>query len=133
MDRISELENRFANEPLGKALGASLEFLEKGKAVVKLKARGDFLIVGGIVQGGITTVLADFAGVYAAMSQIPEGHTPAEHIAIDFFHPIRNEVILFASAKVFQETRGSIWTNVEIFGIDGEKYAFARIHFIKPK
>lgn len=136
MDRIGELRERFTQEPLGKALGAELLYLEAGRAMVKVPVRGDFLIVDGIVQGGITTAVADFAGVYAAMADLPSGHTPAGQISIDFFRPVRAGEIMHAHAKVTHRTRRSLWVDVTVAGgmeCNGEEKAFARIHFAKPR
>ena len=134
MDRIGELKERFTQEPLGIALGAVLTHLSPGKATVCVPVRDDFLIVDGIVQGGVTTVVADFAGVYAAMADLPSGHTPAGQIAIDFFRPFKAGDTMYAEAKVVSDTRSSLWVHVTVTGDDFSKpKAFARIHFSKPK
>jgi uncharacterized protein (TIGR00369 family) len=137
MDRIGELKERFEQEPLGRALGAELTYLGPDRAMVKVPVRDEFLIVDGIVQGGITTVVADFAGVYAAMADLPSGHTPAGQITIDFFRPVRRGEVMHADARVVQRTRGTLWVDVNVNGdvatCNGELKAFARIRFSKPR
>ncbi len=136
MDRIAELKERFTQEPLGRAMGAELLYLEPGRAMVKVPVRDDFLIVDGFVQGGVTTTVADFAGVYAAMADLPSGHTPAGQIVIDFFRPIRAGETIHAHAKVTHRTRRSLWVDVTVAGgmeCNGEEKAVARIHFSKPR
>ncbi len=139
MDRLEELKLRFKQEPLGKMMDATLETLDYGRAWVSVPIKPEYLIVDGMIQGGITTVIADFAGVYAAMSLIPEGHTPAAEIIIDFLKPTRLEhKVVVARAEVFQETERSIWVNFVVAislkaNIKLETLAMGRRHFKKPK
>lgn len=134
MERLEELNKRFAIEPLVQLLDAQLVFSSPGQAEVSAAVREGFLVGGGIVQGGIITTIADFAGVYAAMSVIPAGHTPAQHIDITFLRPIMRGETIRASGLVTEQTRGSVWTKVNVFGsADSKRRAFATIHFVKPK
>ncbi len=132
MDRLAELKKRFLEEPLAKAAGISLGELGDGRAILTQAVRDDQLIVGGAVQGGVTTVLADYAGVYAAMTRIPQGHTPAHNISITFLRPILAGELMLAEADVSGETRGSVTVSVQVFG-NGKLKAVASILFAKPK
>ena len=132
MTRLEELRSRFEQEPLGKLLEARLEVLEDGRAVIAIPAKQEFTIVGGIVQGGITTAVADYAGVYAAMTRIPSGHTPAVQISINFLRPVGLGETLRAEAKVVNENRSQVATSVEVRGQDGKLKALATILFAKP-
>jgi uncharacterized protein (TIGR00369 family) len=138
MTRLDELRSRFQEEPLGKLLGAKLDELEDGSAVVSAPASEGTTIVGGIVQGGITTVLADYAGVYSAMTRIPAGHTPAAQISIHFFRPIRLGETICAKARVENESRSSLFVSVDVYASDhpgewGRRRACATILFSKPR
>lgn len=138
MTRLEELKLRFQEEPLAKLLGATLERLEDGSAVVRAAAEEGTTIVGGIVQGGITTVLADYAGVYAAMTRIPEGHTPCAHINIHFLRPIRLGETMRAVARVENESRSSLIVSVDVHASNSargrsKRMACATILFSKPR
>ena len=138
MHRIEELKKRFEKELSKTKMGASLDELSEDFAVVSAPVTPDMLIVEGIVQGGIITTIVDFAGVYAAMTRISSGHTPAAHIAIDFVRPIKFGEIIKAVANVtIIETRSSLWVDVIVYGnsdIKNDKIrAHAKIHFTKPK
>lgn len=133
MERLSELKQRFFQEPLATSFGISLERLADGEAELKLTVKAEHGIVGGIAQGGVTTVLADYAGVYAAMTRIPSGHTPAKHIAIDLLRPVLVGDTVRAVARVVAETRSTLIVAVEVAGEDGRQRAYATVTFAKPK
>lgn len=134
MNRLEELKQRFENEPLAKLLGATLLHIDGGAATVRTPVKDEFLIVGGFVQGGVTTALADFAGVYAAMSKIPAGHTPAVNINIYFLRPIgKQDESIRAEARVVNESKNSLLVCVDVYGSDGKLKAYGTILFAKPK
>jgi uncharacterized protein (TIGR00369 family) len=133
MDRLTELRRQFAAEPLATGFGATLDALSDGEAAVSYVAKDEHAIVVGIIQGGITTVIADYAGVYAAMSRIAAGHTPAKHIAIELLRPVRPGETITATARVVAETRASIVTAVDVRNENGAQKAVATVAFAKPK
>jgi uncharacterized protein (TIGR00369 family) len=133
MDRLTELRQRFLQEPLANAFGATLSSLADGAAAVSYAGRDEHAIVGGIIQGGITTVIADYAGVYAAMTRIPAGHTPARNIDIDLLRPVRPGETIVANAVVAAETRAGILVTVDVRDAAGIQKAFAVARFAKPK
>ncbi len=134
-DRLAQLKERFYKEPLGCELGAELRMLRRGYAVISLDVQDWFLIVDGIVQGGIITTLADFAAVYAAMSYIPAGHTPAVRLDISCLRPVKAGDVMTASARVVTETetRGGLTVQVTVRRMDGKYAAYGTITFSKPK
>ncbi|HTM67843.1 MAG TPA: PaaI family thioesterase [Candidatus Binatia bacterium] len=133
MDRIAELSQRFAQEPLAAFFGLELVALSPGNARIALLVRPEHAIVGGAAQGGVTTMLADYAGVYAAMGLIPAGHTPAKHIAIDLLRPVGVGETVTATAEVTEQTRSSIFVAVRVADEGGRAKAIASISFAKPK
>lgn len=133
MDRLTELRQQFAAEPLATGFGATLDALSDGEAVISYVAKDEHAIVVGIIQGGITTVIADYAGVYAAMTRIAAGHTPAKHIAIELLRPVRPGETISATARVIAETRASIVAAVDVRDALGVQKALATVAFAKPK
>ena len=133
MDRISSLRIRFEKEPLGRALEAALIELKNGLAIVSTTIRQEHLIVGGVAQGGITTVIADFAGVYAAMSVIPEGHTPAVQINLSLLRPIKEGEEVRGIGQVKNKSKTSILVEVQVLGSNDKRKAYGTILFYKPK
>jgi len=132
MTRLEELRSRFEQEPLGQLLEARLEVLEDGRAVISVPAKPEMMIVGGVAQGGVTTAVADYAGVYAAMTRIAAGHTPAVQISINFLRPVGLGETMRAEALVVNESRRQIVTNVEVRGRNGKLKALATVLFAKP-
>ncbi len=131
--RLQELRERFAKEPLVKLLGIELLHLHDGEALMEMKARDEFAIVGGVIQGGIITALADYAGVYAAMTKIPAGHTPAAHIDISFRRPAKVGEVLWAWAYERDENPNTLVIGVEVNKKGERARACATIVFSKPK
>lgn len=133
MDRLTELRLRFAQEPLATGFGVSLDALADGSAALSYVAKDEHAIVGGIIQGGITTVVADYAGVYAAMTRIAAGHTPARRISIELLRPVRPGDVLIATAIVVAETKASVITSVDVRDANGAQKAVANVTFAKPR
>ncbi len=134
MDRLNELRQNFALEPTGKLLDARLEDIGPGRATVSAPAGDDVLIARvGIVQGGIIAALADYAGVYAAMSSIPSGHTPCASLTISFLRPVVRGQIVEASASVVSETRSQLFVTASVRVRGGKEVALVSLTFAKPK
>ena len=134
MDRLGALMSRFTQEPLVKTLGAKLIDLREGTASVEMTVLEAHTIVGGIAQGGVTSMLADFAGVYASMTKIPEGHTPAVSLDIHFLRPVKLGETMVAKAMVINDSKSSVLTLVHVTGKDdGKLKAVATVSFKKPR
>ena len=133
MERSAELSQRFLQEPLANHFGLKLASLGSGCASITMEVRPEHCITGGIAQGGITTTLADYAGVYAAMARIPAGHTPARRISIELFRPVKEGETIVAHASVAEETRSSLVAIVRVTDETGKTKALATITFAKPR
>lgn len=136
MDRFEGLHARFLEEPLAKTLGAVLVDISDGRALVRIdRVREETCIVGGIAQGGTTTALADYAGVYAAMTRIPEGHTLCKHISIDLLRPVMVGEVLYAASGVVNDSRRELLVTVSVFTKGGEDRPKARatLTYAKPR
>lgn len=133
MERLEELRQRFGEEPLVRFLGAELRELSNGYAVVVVSVKSEFLIVGGMVQGGIIATVADYAGVYAAMTRIPSGHTPAMQMNVRWLRPVAAGDVIWASARVVNASKTVIDVHVDVYGGDSKRKAVASIIFSKPR
>jgi uncharacterized protein (TIGR00369 family) len=133
MDRMAELRQQFLSEPLAQFLGLTLDDLGPGLSAISMTPRPETLIVSGIVQGGITAALADYAGVYAAMASLPAGFTPAMNVNVNFFRPIRTGDRAIAKAEVVNASKASILTAVSVDNDNGRKFAYGTIQFAAPR
>jgi len=131
--RLRQLRSLFTTEPLGRSLGAKLIGLKRGWAVVSAVAKDDLLVSVGMVQGGVIAAVADYAGVYAAMSVIPAGHTPAAQLNINFLRPISAGEDIVAVARVVDETRTTVAVAFEVTGAASRRKALGTILFFKPR
>ena len=131
--RIDELVNWFKKETLAIYFGINTVSLRKGYCRLSMIANDTMTVSVGIVQGGVTSILADFAAVTAAMSMYSEGHTPCRGIDIKFLRPIKAGELVTAEAEVININRSSILTVVGVKGLDGKLKASAVIEFAPPK
>ena|SRR5688572_23582259 len=130
MERLDELRSLFCSEPFAKTLGAVLETLEVGRAVISMTLPTHLAIANGIAQAGVTLSLADYAGVYAAMSVLPAGHAPASDGGGYFTRPVRVGEVMRAEARVEDETRSCIAVRVDVTvgdrHVSGQTWKYAK-------
>jgi len=132
MDRLEELREKFGQEPYVKTLGAVLEVLEPGHAVLSLTLTPPLTIANGIAQAGVILSLGDYAGVYAAMSLLPAGHTPASDCDGYFTRPVKLGETMRAEARVEDSTKNRIVVRVDI--TVGDKHVGGQTwKYAKPK
>ena len=133
MNRLDELRARFGEEPFAQALQAKLEDLDEGLAVVSLLVTKELVIVERIVNGGFLATLGNSAGVYAAMSKIPAGHTRALHLDINFEHPAKEGEIIKGVAHVKNESGNFILVLFEVLNSEQKLLAYGTARYVKPK
>ena len=131
--RIDELVDWLNNEILALSHGISMFSLREGDCHLTMTVTDKMLVSVGIVQAGVTCILADFAAVSAAMSVFPEGHTPCRSIEIKLLRPIKVGETVRAEAEVINRSRSAVLTTVGIKGEDGKMKAVAFIEFAPPK
>ena len=130
MERFEELKAMFSREPFAKTLGAVLEILEHGHAVISMTLPEHLAIASGIAQAGVMLSLADYAGVYAAMSVLPAGHTPASDCAGYFTRPVKVGETMRAVARVEDGTRTCVAVRVDVTvgdrHVSGQTWKYAK-------
>lgn len=131
--RINELKARFDNEPCVKAAAMHLEMIHHGSAKVSMTIGEHMAIKEGFANGGFLATIGNTAGVYAAMSKIPHGHTKAANFSISFTSPAKIGERITALATVFHQTKRCIWVTFIITGSKtGEPKALGSAQYIKP-
>lgn len=81
MKRVEELAKQFPMEPCVQANGVELMHLEKGMAIIRVTVLKSMVVLKTtksgklLMNGAFFVVFGNTAGVYAAMSRIPHGHT----------------------------------------------------------
>lgn len=138
MQRLEYLKQRFSEERLAKKFGMLLEKFEEGSVSIAYTADPNDCVTNdrnqSIVQGGVLIgILADFAAVYAAMSSIPDGHTPLMFGGFSLQRPTLAGEVVRAEAHVFNINRQIISVSVRIFGAKGKLKCEGTYHFSHPK
>ncbi len=137
MTREEQLRWRFMHEePLAQDMGAVLLDLEVGYAVIEVPIVNELMIREQIVQGGIGVVVADFAGVYAAMMELQDAHAPARQMHFYLERPIlATDGVIRAEARVVNTSASSITVEVVVVGPLPDRKVRTRgtIMFMRPK
>ncbi len=115
------VRDSFQRQNAMRFIGASLVRVEPGYAEIELPYRDELTQQHKFFHGGITTMIADSAGGYAAYSLFP---ADASVLTVEFkmslLAPAAGEKLV-ASARVVKPGRTLTLCDVEVHAIDGEK------------
>ena len=75
------VKDSFDKQGFLKLIGAKLESVEKGRAVISCTKRDDLLQQQGLIHAGVVTTIGDVACGYPALSMMPEGY---EVLSVEF-------------------------------------------------
>ena len=110
-------------------MGFSLEAIDKGWAVMQLKAETHHKQIHGVVHGGILAALADTVGAMASYTVVPNGTAIATiEMKINFLEPVPIGRVR-AEAQVLRAGRNFIVTECDVFTPAGKLAAKALITY----
>jgi uncharacterized protein (TIGR00369 family) len=110
-------------------LGFSLEAIDKGWAVMLLKAGTRHKQIHGVVHGGILAALADTVGAMASYTVVPIGTAIATiEMKINYLEPVPIGRVR-AEARVLRAGRNFVVTECDVFSSTGELAAKALITY----
>jgi uncharacterized protein (TIGR00369 family) len=110
-------------------LGFSLEAIDKGWAVLRLKAGTRHKQLHGVVHGGILAALADTVGAMASYTVVPRGTAIATiEMKINYLEPVPVGLVS-AEARVLRAGRNFVVTECDVFTPTGELAAKALITY----
>ncbi len=96
-------------------LGFSLEVIDRGWAVMQLKAGTRHKQIHGVVHGGILAALADTVGAMASYTVVPQGTAIATiEMKINYLEPVPVGRIR-AEANVLRAGRNFVVTECDLF------------------
>ena len=135
--RLEELCKSFSEEPIVNTpvrFDFKLDSLTKGLAVGRMKVTSEMLVGRvGIVNGSIMDAPANTLGVYAAMSVIPEGHTPRINFSVNNIGKAFAGETLYIFARVINENRYSIVVSFSVVGENtGDVKTIGQALYLKP-
>ena len=136
-DRTAQLQQAFEEEAFSRTLETRLISIGDGlKTIVEMPVQQwQIVSENQIVQGGITAALADWAGVFAAMNSVENGHTYLASLHMEYIKPIKSYEILRAVAEICEARGNRIWINVKVSSTNpkAELKALGQLTFIKPQ
>jgi uncharacterized protein (TIGR00369 family) len=110
-------------------LGFSLEAIDQGWAVLRLKAGTHHRQIHGVVHGGILAALADTVGAMAAYTVVPRGTAIATiEMKINYLEPVPVGQVR-AKANVLRAGRNFVVTECDVFTPAGKLGAKALITY----
>ena len=110
-------------------LGFSLEAIDSGWAVLRLKAETRHKQIHGVVHGGILAALADTVGAMASYTVVPKGTAIATiEMKINYLEPVPVGRVR-AEAHVLRAGRNFIVTECDVFSPAGKLAAKALITY----
>lgn len=131
--RLADLKAAFREEPYAKFLRMEVEELKEGFVRARATAHEEMVVkMAGVVQGGVTASVMDFAGVLAAISMLDEGHTPLKSWDIHCTQPVHDLDELHVEAQVLNESRAGIFVFVSVTR-GKEQVSYGTLTFAKPK
>ena len=101
-----------ANDRSSQAMGISIEIVEPGKAVARMRVRDDMLNGFSVIHGGLTFALADTAFAFACNSYNQQSFAAAAQI--EFLRPAVAADVLTATASEDYRGRRSGYYTVEV-------------------
>ena len=120
MTEFQKLGLRALNsQPFSRHLGAELVAFEKGRAVIALEVRPEFLQQHGFVHGGIVSYLIDNAITFAGGSVLGENVVTAEY-KVNYVRPARGQRLIATAIVESAGTRLAV-CRCDVMAIDGEK------------
>jgi uncharacterized protein (TIGR00369 family) len=115
------LRDSFARQTIMATLGATLESVEKGRAVIALPYARHICQQHGFLHAGVVTTIVDSACGYAAFSMMPPGSAVLTvEFKVNLMAPARGERFL-AEGRVIKAGRTLIVTQGEVTAFEGDK------------
>ena len=105
-------ETMLANDRSSQAMGISIEIVEPGRAVARMRVREDMLNGFAVIHGGLTFALADTAFAFACNSYDQQSFAAAAQI--EFLRPAVVADVLTATASEDYRGRRNGYYTVEV-------------------
>ncbi len=115
------IRESFARQTIMATIGATLETIAKGRAVIALPYAKHICQQHGFLHAGVITTIVDSACGYAALSVMPEGSSVLTvEFKVNLMSPAKGERFV-AEGRVVKAGRTLIVTQGEVIAIDGDK------------
>jgi uncharacterized protein (TIGR00369 family) len=119
-DWEKQLRESFARQTIMATIGATLETVEKGRAVIALPFGRHICQQHGFLHAGVVTTIVDSACGYAAYSMMPAGSAVLTvEFKVNLMSPAKGERFV-AEGRVVKAGRTLTVTQGEVTAIDGD-------------
>lgn len=107
------------NQGIGKLLGIELTGADRSRVVATMETRAEHLTRPDVIHGGVIMALADCAGAYGAVLNLPEGMTTATiESSSNFFRKGSGSTLRAVSTPLHVGSTVSIWRTTVYRGDD---------------
>jgi uncharacterized protein (TIGR00369 family) len=115
------IRDSFARQTIMGTIGATLETVEKGRAVIALPYAKHICQQHGFLHAGVVTTIVDSACGYAAFSMMPEGSAVLTvEFKVNLMSPAKGDRFI-AEGRVVKAGRTLTVTQGEVTAFDGDK------------
>ncbi len=115
------IRESFARQTIMTTLGATLQSIEKGRAVIALPYAKHICQQHGFLHAGVITTIVDSACGYAAFTMMPEGSAVLTvEFKVNLLAPAKGDRFL-AEGRVVRSGRTLTVTEGEVIAVDGDK------------
>jgi uncharacterized protein (TIGR00369 family) len=120
-DWETQLRDSFARQTIMGTIGATLESVEKGRAVIGLPYSKHICQQHGFLHAGVVTTIVDSACGYAAYTMMPpDSAVLTVEFKVNLMSPARGERFI-AEGRVVKAGRTLTVTQGEVTAIEGDK------------
>jgi uncharacterized protein (TIGR00369 family) len=121
------IRDSFARQTIMATIGATLETVEKGRAVIALPYAKHICQQHGFLHAGVVTTIVDSACGYAAFSMMPEGSAVLTvEFKVNLMSPAKGDRFI-AEGRVVKAGRTLTVTQGEVTAFDGDKQSTVAI------
>lgn len=123
-------EVKDSRSPAGNWLGFTLEYVDKGHAVITMPVRPEMTNPYGNIHGGMMSLVIDEAIGWAVVSLDAEQHYTSLTLNLDFLYAIKGGETLRAEAKVLRTGKKIINIECHVYDFSGRILARANSNLI---
>ena len=121
------IRESFDRQTIMATIGATLETVERGRAVIALPYAKHICQQHGFLHAGVVTTIVDSACGYAAFSMMPEGSAVLTvEFKVNLMSPAKGDRFI-AEGRVVKAGRTLTVTQGEVIAFDGDKQSTVAI------
>ncbi|MDT7604385.1 MAG: hypothetical protein QOF61_2382 [Acidobacteriota bacterium] len=130
-EETARLREAFERVPYAHLLGIEIVKLERGDALLSMRARPELTRMEGILHGGALASLMDTASAFAVLTTLETGtQTVTVDLTIHFLRPV-TQGLVEARARVLRAGRRIVTVSIEAINAESKTVATALTTYLK--